>query len=116
MSFPAPDGPPPQARSPLTLGWLVGAQGVLLLSLLPWVVAARLSLVALDTWHAGDPWSPWVFVGVVWSYPVLPVACSVAAWRAYTRRRWRRAALWAGVPLLPALPLLVYLFWLATPA
>ncbi|HEV2147440.1 MAG TPA: hypothetical protein VGR37_08545 [Longimicrobiaceae bacterium] len=116
MNSPAPDAPPPQARSPGTLAWLVGAQGLLLATLVPWFVAAGLSLAALGAADPGDPWPPRVFVGVVWSYPILPVACSLAAWRAYARRRWRRAAVLAALPLLPALPLLAYLFWLAWPA
>ncbi len=103
-------------RSRRTLAWLVGSQLLALASLAPWLVVAGTSIMALDTPVTTEAMAPRVFVAVAWSYPLLPVGCAAAAWLAYARRRYRRAAVLSAVPLLPALPLLAYLFWVSSPA
>lgn len=113
MNFPAPPGPPPRRRSCGTLAWLVACQLLAAASLVPWFEVAGLSLAEVDP-GAPTEVAPWVFLGVLWSYPLLPLGCAVAAWVAYARRRNRRAALLGALPLLPALPLLAYLFWAAS--
>jgi len=115
MSFPAPPGPPPRRRSRGTLAWLAACQLLAAASLIPWLEVAGLSLAEFGPEHSTEV-APWVFLGVLWSYPLLPVGCAVAAWVAYARRHDRRAALLGALPLLPALPLLAYLFWAASPS
>jgi len=99
-----------------TLAWLVASQLLALASLLPWLAVAGTSIVAFDAPLSAEAVAPRVFMGVVWSYPLLPLGCAAAAWLAYARRRYGRAALLSAVPLLPALPLLAYLFWVSSPA
>ncbi|MEW5926547.1 MAG: hypothetical protein AB1941_03610 [Gemmatimonadota bacterium] len=104
-------------RSRKTLAWMVATQLLALASLLPWLaVVAGTSLLAFDAPVSAEAVAPRVFMGVVWSYPLLPLGCAAAAWLAYARRRYRRAAVLSAVPLLPALPLLAYLLWVSSPA
>ena len=103
-------------RSRRTLAWLAASQLLALASLLPWLGVAGTSIVGFEAPETGGAVAPWVFLGVVWSYPLLPLGCAVAAWLAYGRRRYGRAAVLSAVPLLPALPLLAYLFWVSSPA
>lgn len=117
LRFPAAmqaDADAPRPRK--TLAWLVASQLLALASLLPWVAGAGTSIMAFDAPVSAEALAPRVFVAVAWSYPLLPVGCAVAAWIAYGRRRYRRAAVLSAVPLLPALPLLAYLFWVSSPA
>jgi hypothetical protein len=104
-------------RSRKTLAWMVASQLLALTSLLPWLaVVAGTSILAFDAPVSAEAVAPRVFMGVVWSYPLLPLGCAAAAWLAYARRRYRRAAVLSAVPLLPALPLLAYLLWVSSPA
>jgi hypothetical protein len=103
-------------RSRKTLAWMVATQLLALASLLPWLTVAGSSILAFDAPVSAEAVAPRVFVGVVWSYPLLPLGCAAAAWLAYARRRYRRAAVLSAVPLLPALPLLAYLLWVSSPA
>lgn len=109
-----PDAAPRRSRT--TLAWLLATQALSLVSLVAWAASLGSSLMALAPPDAAGGAAAWTFVAIVWSYPLLPVGCSVAAWRAYARGRMRRAAALSAVPVLPALPLLLYLFWAATPA
>lgn len=103
-------------RSRKTLAWLLATQALAAASLVPWFTVAGQSVMALDAPDSAAQVAPWVFVVVVWSYPLLPAVCAMAAWRAFARRRWRRAAVLTAIPLLPALPLLAYLLWVSAPA
>ena len=103
-------------RSRKTLAWMVATQLLALASLLPWLAVAGTSILAFDSPVSAEAVAPRVFMGVVWSYPLLPLGCAAAAWLAYARRRFRRAAVLSAVPLLPALPLLAYLLWVSSPA
>ncbi|HYJ79756.1 MAG TPA: hypothetical protein VEW03_09160 [Longimicrobiaceae bacterium] len=94
--------------------WLVATQLVVLLSLAPWAVVAGFSFVALDP-GAPDPPGVWVARLAVWAYPLLPLACSVLAWRAYRRGSIRRAVTLAALALLAALLLLAYVIWATSP-
>jgi hypothetical protein len=103
-------------RSRKTLAWLGGSQLLAPASLAPWLAVAGTSIMACDAPVSTAAVAPRVFVAVVWSYPLLPVGCAAAAWLAYARRRYRRAAVLSAVPLLPALALPAYLFWVSSPA
>lgn len=116
MPFPAPPEFPPRRRSRGTLAWLAATQLLAAASLLPWLGVAGPSVAGFAAPREPGALAPWVFLGVVWSYPLLPVGCAAAAWIAYARRRNRRAALLSAASLVPALPLLAYLFWVSSPA
>ncbi|HEX2189889.1 MAG TPA: hypothetical protein VHG51_13365 [Longimicrobiaceae bacterium] len=109
-----PDAAPRRSRT--VLAWLLATQSLSLVSLIAWAASLGSSLMAVVPPDAAANKAAWVFVAIVWSYPLLPVGCSVAAWGAFVRGRRRRAAVLSAVPVVPALPLLLYLFWAATPA
>jgi hypothetical protein len=52
---------------------------------------------------------------LAWAYPLLPLGCSWAAWRAYVRGEVSRALWLSSLPLILAIPLLLYAWYLATP-
>ncbi len=95
----------PGRRSSGLLVWLVLTQLAGLLSLIPWSMMAGMSLMAFDS---GDQAAAMKAVAWVWSYPILPLASAVAAWIFYANRRYRIALLVTSLPLLLAVPLLVY--------
>ncbi|MEW5983800.1 MAG: hypothetical protein AB1806_15725 [Acidobacteriota bacterium] len=93
-----------------TLVWLILSQALYILSLLPWLVAAGLAVMAFDAPESTRMWQPWLFVGVVWSYPLWLLACGAAAWVLYARGRHRVAIVATSVPLLAALVLALLVF------
>lgn len=93
------------------LAWLIVTQFGYLLSLLPWLMFSGLAVMAFDAPGSTQMWQPWLFVGLVWSYPVLPLLCSIAAWVLFTRGRGLAAAVATSVPLvLGGLGLILMLF------
>lgn len=86
--------------SKAVLAWLVVTQLGYLLSLLPWMMFSGLAVMAFDAPGSTEMWRPWLFVGLVWSYPLLPLVSSIAAWVFYTRGRGRAAAIATTVPLI----------------
>ncbi|HEU0015409.1 MAG TPA: hypothetical protein VFQ45_17095 [Longimicrobium sp.] len=94
-------------RSRGVAGWLLLAQLVPLLSLLPW---AFLAMEAAESVQAGsDPaWEAWVVAAPVYAYPLLVLLAMVLAWRAWSRRRNAAAVAWSILPLLVAVPLIAY--------
>lgn len=103
----------PPARRSVVVAWMVSTQLLSLLSLLPWVVAATISLMAFDTPGATERWGVWATVIAVWLYPLFPLGCAALAWVAFARRRLRRAVVWTTLPLLPTLAMLGYLGWVS---
>jgi hypothetical protein len=98
-----------RGRGPLA--WLIVSQALALLTLLPWLI-----LFALSRSGSGAPSGPlaWLVLALVWIYPVVLLACMVMSWRAYRRGETRRAAVRTTIPLLWAVPLLVWVGWLLT--
>jgi hypothetical protein len=92
----------------MVLAWLIFTQLVALLSLLPWVVLAGLAVMAFDS---GVSWQALLFVGVIWGYPLVPIASAIIAWIAYFRGSSTTALISTSVPLLIALPLIIYLVY-----
>lgn len=92
--------------------WLIASQALMLLSLLPWFVVAMISLAGVDP---GAPPGAYVVVALIWAYPLVLLACVVAAWRAWRRGKTRRAMVWTTAPLAATLLLLGYVVWGATP-
>lgn len=90
------------------LAWLIITQLLGLLSLLPWLVISGLSFMAFD---AGYSITAVVFVGLIWSYPLLPIICSIVAWVAYARGQTTTALVSTSIPLLLIAPLVLYLFF-----
>jgi hypothetical protein len=100
---------PAPSRAPAL--WLAVSQLVMLLSLVPWAMIAGLSLVA----DAGRAMLPAPVLWAAWIYPVLPLACAPLAWSALRRGDARRAVTLTTIPLLAAVPLLAYLWYMASP-
>ncbi len=99
-------------RSGGAIVWLIISQLIGLVSLLPWLVIAGLSLMAFDS---GETAQALAFVGAIWCYPVLPVGSAIVSWTLYARQKQRAALVVTSLPLLVALPLVIYLavVWLS---
>ncbi len=99
---------PPRSRG--ALAWLIISQVLALLSLLPWLVIAGLSVMAFD---AGYSTEAVLFVGTIWAYPLLPLVCSGVAWILYVKHRTRGALIATSIPMLIVLPLMLYLLYIS---
>lgn len=93
----------PPSRMP-TLVWLIASQLLALASLLFWLVAAGLSVMAFDSGVTQEAWN---FVIAVWAYPLWPLAFAIASWIAYARRKNVLAAILTTFTFLPVLLLLL---------
>ncbi len=94
-----------RSRKPL-LFWLIVSQILAFASLVFWLIVAGLSVMAFDSGVTQEAWN---FVIAVWSYPVWPIAFSIAAWIAYARKRDRLAAVLTTLTFLPVLVLIILL-------
>lgn len=101
----------PSKRPVGVLIWLIVSQLLQLLSLVPWLVIAGLSVMAFDSPEAITSAQTWLFVGAIWLYPLLPIACAIIAWVCFARRRMRGALISTSLPLIIVLPLLAYLIY-----
>ncbi|HEX8903662.1 MAG TPA: hypothetical protein VF771_02330 [Longimicrobiaceae bacterium] len=110
---PAAAAPPRASRTAPAL-WLVATQALALASLAAWGLITGFSLVSRGPQSAGAL-MPRPLLYLFWIYPVLPLACSVAAWRAFRRGDARRAVAWSAVVLAGSLPLLAYAWYMASP-
>jgi hypothetical protein len=91
------------SRTPV-LAWLIVSQLLALASLVFWLMAAGLSVMAFD---AGVTQEAWNFVIAVWAYPVWPIAFTIAAWIAYARKKDKLAAVLTTLTFLPVLVLIL---------
>lgn len=87
----------PKPRTALVI-WLILLQLLALGSLVIWALMAALSVMAFDS---GVSVEAWIFVLIVWSYPLFLLARIVGAWIAFAKRRNTTAALsgWSFAPL-----------------
>lgn len=93
----------PTSRKPV-LVWLIASQLLALASLVFWLFAAGISVMAFDS---GVTKEAWTFVIAVWSYPIWPILLTIAAWVAYARKKDRLAALLTTLTFLPVLVLIL---------
>lgn len=93
----------PASRKPV-LFWLIASQLLALASLLFWLFAAGISVMAFDS---GVTKEAWTFVIAVWSYPIWPILFTIAAWIAYARKKDRLAAILTTLTFLPVLVLIL---------
>jgi hypothetical protein len=91
------------------VAWLVISQVVGLLSLVPWLAVAGISIMAFDS---GYSTGAELFVGAVWCYPLLPIIAAIVAWVLHARKRDRAALVVTSLPLLVAVPLIAYLAYI----
>ncbi|MBI4788099.1 MAG: hypothetical protein HY782_13780 [Chloroflexi bacterium] len=88
------------------IAWLLLTQALALLSLFPWLLIAALSVMAFDAPGSVNQPEPWIFVGIVWSYPVFPILCALIAWLLFVLRKPRASLIVTSLPLLPPLALI----------
>jgi hypothetical protein len=93
----------PASRRP-TLIWLIASQLLAALSLIFWMLAAGLSVMAFDSGVTQEAWN---VVIAVWAYPVWPIAFTIAAWVAYARKKDKLAAVLTTLTFLPVLILIL---------
>ena len=95
----------PAARRPVLI-WMILSQVLALASLVFWLFAAGISVMAFDSGVTAEAWT---FVIAVWSYPIWPIAFTVAAWIAYARKKDRLAGILTTLTFLPVLVLLLFI-------
>lgn len=105
----------PHASRTGPIAWIVLAQAAALVSLVPWAVVAGLSFLSFSSGAAGGALLPVGLLFALWAYPLLPLACGVAAWRAFRRGGVRAAVRWSGVQLLGAALVLALVGFLISP-
>jgi hypothetical protein len=93
----------PASRIPILI-WLIASQALALASLIFWMFAAGISVMAFDSGVTQEAWN---FVIAVWAYPIWPIAFTVAAWVAYARKRDKLAAVLTTLTFLPVLVLIL---------
>lgn len=93
----------PVSRRPVLI-WLIVSQLLAVASLFFWLLMAGLSVMAFDSGVSAEAWT---FVIAVWSYPIWPIACAIASWIAYARKKDRLAGILTTLTFLPVLLLFV---------
>jgi hypothetical protein len=93
----------PASRTPVLI-WLIASQLLALASLIFWLFAAGISVMAFDSGVTQEAWN---FVIVVWAYPIWPIVLTVAAWIAYVRKKDKLAAILTTLTFLPVLVLIL---------
>jgi hypothetical protein len=93
------------SRRPVLI-WLIVSQLLALLSLLFWLFAAGISVMAFDS---GMTREAWTIVIAVWSYPIWPIVFTIAAWIAYARKKDMLAAILTTFTFLPVLLLILFI-------
>ncbi len=88
---------PPKRRTALLI-WLIVSQLLAVGSLVFWLVAAGLSVMAFDE---GDSPEARRFVIAVWSYPLFPLLMAIGAWVAFAFRKNRLAAVLTSLTFAP---------------
>ena len=100
----------PQPSRTVLLIWMIVAEVLTVLSLMIWLLVAGFSVMAFDS---GPSTAAWVFVGVIWAYPILPLGLSAGAWFAYGTRHNTTAAILITLAFLPPV-LLLLLLWVTS--
>ncbi|HSB03260.1 MAG TPA: hypothetical protein VLE49_21600 [Anaerolineales bacterium] len=95
--------PTVRSRRPILI-WLIASQLLALVSLIFWMFAAGISVMAFDSGVTQEAWN---VVIAVWAYPLWPIAFSIAAWVAYARKKDRLAAILTTLTFLPVLVLIL---------
>jgi hypothetical protein len=95
----------PVSRKPILI-WLIASQLLALASLIFWLFAAGISVMAFD---AGVTPQAWAFVIAVWSYPIWPIVFATASWVAYARKKDKLAAILTTVTFLPVSVLILFI-------
>lgn len=95
--------PKPAARRSILI-WLIVSQVLALASLVFWLFAAGISVMAFDS---GVTPEAWTIVIAVWSYPIWPIIFTIASWIAYARKKDRLAAVLTTLTFLPVLVLIL---------
>ena len=95
--------PASRSRRPILI-WLIASQLLALASLIFWMMAAGLSVMAFDSGVTQEAWN---FVIAVWAYPLWPIAFTIAAWIAYARKKDKLAAILTTLTFLPVLILIL---------
>jgi hypothetical protein len=102
----------PQPKRTGLLIWMIVSQILAVLSLMPWLLMAGLSVMAFDE---GVSTEAWTIVITVWLYPLIPLLLVIAAWIAFARRKNILAAILSGLSFAPPF-LCILLIWIANMA
>ncbi|PTX94006.1 hypothetical protein DB345_20800 [Spartobacteria bacterium LR76] len=91
---------------------LLALQAIQLLTLIPWLPMAGLSVMAFDSPGSTAMWQPWLFVGLLWSYPLWLLLAGIGAWVLWAFHRYVAAVVLAVLVTLPVPILLgIVLIW-----
>lgn len=101
------NSPKPRPRW-LVIAWLIISQLIAAVSLLFWLAAAGMSVMAFDS---GVSREATAFVIAIWSYPILPLGLAIAAWIAYHRQKDILALVLSTLTFIPPILLFMYLYF-----
>ncbi|MFD2331775.1 hypothetical protein ACFSR7_21170 [Cohnella sp. GCM10020058] len=95
-----------------TAATLFFCQLIFVLLVVPWVVVALTSFIALDSPDSViDKW-PFAVVVFYWAYPVALIASLIVSWALYHKRRFKGALWWGFIPVLWLLAAIYVVFFL----
>lgn len=97
-------------RSAVALVWLGLTQFIALASLLAWFPLVGFSLMAFDS--GAPPPQARAMLAMIWGYPLLPIVCSILAWRAWRAGNTRRSMIATSLPLLWPLVMAGIFLWM----
>jgi hypothetical protein len=101
------ESPTPAPKRTGLLIWMILSQLLAVLSLIPWLLMAGLSVMAFDSGVTAEAWT---VVIIAWSYPLIPLLLVIAAWIAYARRRNVLAAVLSGFSFAPPLLCIAFIW------
>ncbi|WP_027085626.1 hypothetical protein [Cohnella panacarvi] len=88
-----------------TLATLVVSQLVYVLFIVVWLFMAGMSVMMFDSPDAAGNATTWLVFILILLYPVGLLAALIAGWKRFSRRRYKAALIWNGIPLVWIVPL-----------
>ncbi|MFC3803592.1 hypothetical protein [Cohnella sp. GCM10012308] len=91
---------------------LLICQLIFVLLVVPWVVVALTSFIALDSPDSVIETWPFAVVVFYWAYPVALIVSLIISWALYHKRRFKGALWWGFIPVLWLLAAIYVVFFL----
>ncbi len=91
----------------LLVTWLILSQLATVGTMFFWLFLVGMSIMIV----AGDPGTPaYIMVGLLWAYPLFPLAMAIGAWIAFAKRRNTLSAILTSFTFLPLLCLYLFIY------
>ncbi|BBH20091.1 hypothetical protein Back11_14360 [Paenibacillus baekrokdamisoli] len=89
-----------------TLWILIVSQIIYSLFIFVWLFIAGMSVMGFDSPQAATDPTTWLIFSYILLYPVGLLIALIAGWVCYSRRKYKAALIWNGIPLIWILPML----------